>query len=1010
VFGRNPRVPEDLLQDWPCPIASSSPLHDEPLARARAIRASARVAVVLSQDDKTLRVALNARPRVERDFIAGDLVCYWRTQKYQRGVRLVGGRWWGTAVILGKVGRNFLVFHRKNMFEVAPEHLRHASMEERLAAQTDGRELLGLTDLIDKGQNLLGHQFVDLTNQDPPPALADSQNRAHSTERDHWVQKGDLLCRIHVEPRTHTFMPDPNDPVVQQFKLDDWRLTSIVSNCQCEQDELVDAPWSMPDKRNLKVQQEPWTGETRFWIVPAEVPKTSRSSMPAPLPTVPEEPNSLPNAEPSDAIVPQVHSEPYSVSHDSIDTSQSGSYGPIRVRQHKGSDTFVFRLTQTQVEDLRDAVQELTEERSQAHKRPQSREPSMGPPMKTAKTGEPSDECLMASCLSDCPDAGVEVLVASFMRKKMQKELHHSNNSPDLQDKINESKTIEWNTVKDEKHAIQVIPAHEAATIRKHKADRIMSSRFVITEKHEDNDTRVKSRWCLRGHHDPDLVQKVLAGKCHSPTLSQLGRNLALQLIVSHRWTMGLGDIKGAFLEANVPDQALQNPVYAELPPGGVPGVAPGSLVQVLGNIYGATDAPANWYKEFNEVTLQAGFVRSKFDSCLYWCFGPDGKLQGVLGAHVDDTITGGSGEAYDKAIALLKQRFPFRKWRTGSGDFLGTMYEQNPTKKEISYHQKDYPESIKPIHVPRERARKYWLPATPKEVAALRAVNGALGWLSSQSRPDLAVQTSVSQQCFPVPLVQDLLQVNQAVRRAKQQSDLKITVPYIPPSELTVVFWSDAAFANTQSMQTQGGWLLALAPKSFSRGEDVPIHCMNWRSYRLPRVVSSTLSGEAQSFAVASGIAEWTLLVLAEALDGPYSLSDVDTVLRRRKPVGISDCRSLYDHLNTIGNGGTLDDKRTAIDIAIIRQSISRCGLEPRWCPTGHMVADAFTKDKGEPLDLLRSVIRQGRYQLADEQTVLERKKEERILRQQKAQDRAQNNKCRSTTKAKESESTEGS
>ena len=122
----------------------------------------------------------------------------------------------------------------------------------------------------------------------------------------------------------------------------------------------------------------------------------------------------------------------------------------------------------------------------------------------------------------------------------------------------------------------------------------------------------------------------------------------------------------------------------------------------------------------------------------------------------------------------------------------------------------------------------------------------------------------------------------------------------------------------------------------------------------------------------MASGIAEWTLLVLAEALDGPYSLSDVDTVLRRRKPVGISDCRSLYDHLNTIGNGGTLDDKRTAIDIAIIRQSISRCGLEPRWCPTGHMVADAFTKDKGEPLDLLRSVIRQGRYQLADEQTVL--------------------------------------
>ena len=108
---------------------------------------------------------------------------------------------------------------------------------------------------------------------------------------------------------------------------------------------------------------------------------------------------------------------------------------------------------------------------------------------------------------------------------------------------------------------------------------------------------------------------------------------------------MNLGDIKGAFLEANVKEKALKNPVYAELPPGGVPGVAPGSLVQVLGNIYGANDAPHEWYQEFDQTATSVGFTRSMFDSCLYLCFGPDGGLQGVLGAHVDDTITGGRGE-----------------------------------------------------------------------------------------------------------------------------------------------------------------------------------------------------------------------------------------------------------------------------------------------------------------------------------------------------------------------------
>ena len=68
---------------------------------------------------------------------------------------------------------------------------------------------------------------------------------------------------------------------------------------------------------------------------------------------------------------------------------------------------------------------------------------------------------------------------------------------------------------------------------------------------------------------------------------------------------------------------------------------------------------------------------------------------------------------------------------------------------------------------------------------------------------------------------------------------------------------------------------------------------------------------------------------------------------------------------------------KRTAIDVAIVRQSIVRTGLEPRWCLTDRMAADGLTKDKGEPLDLLRSILRSSRYQLADEQLVLDRKKD---------------------------------
>ena len=86
------------------------------------------------------------------------------------------------------------------------------------------------------------------------------------------------------------------------------------------------------------------------------------------------------------------------------------------------------------------------------------------------------------------------------------------------------------------------------------------------------------------------IMTQTWKSKCHSPTLSQTSRSIILQLIVSFKWLLSLGDIKGAFLEADVTKQTQEKPVFAEFPPGGVPGIPRGSLVQVLGNIYGSND------------------------------------------------------------------------------------------------------------------------------------------------------------------------------------------------------------------------------------------------------------------------------------------------------------------------------------------------------------------------------------------------------------------------------------
>ena len=138
VFGRNPDIPEDLLSEPQRVVSATASLTDEAIDRANKIRLSAREAVIRLQDDRALRLALAARPRVVQDFKPGDMVAYWRSPKRVQGKLMLGGKWYGTAIVLGKVGRNYVLAHRKQILRAAPEQVRNATSEETTLLQTPG--------------------------------------------------------------------------------------------------------------------------------------------------------------------------------------------------------------------------------------------------------------------------------------------------------------------------------------------------------------------------------------------------------------------------------------------------------------------------------------------------------------------------------------------------------------------------------------------------------------------------------------------------------------------------------------------------------------------------------------------------------------------------------------------------------------------------------------------------------------------------------------------------------
>ena len=85
VFGRNPSLPGDLLNEPLHVIPATAGLSDVEVEKSQAIRTAARKAVVELQDDKALRQALLARPRVPVEFQAGELVAYWRGAEILQG-------------------------------------------------------------------------------------------------------------------------------------------------------------------------------------------------------------------------------------------------------------------------------------------------------------------------------------------------------------------------------------------------------------------------------------------------------------------------------------------------------------------------------------------------------------------------------------------------------------------------------------------------------------------------------------------------------------------------------------------------------------------------------------------------------------------------------------------------------------------------------------------------------------------------------------------------------------
>ena len=555
----------------------------------------------------------------------------------------------------------------------------------------------------------------------------------------------------------------------------------------------------------------------------------------------------------------------------------------------------------------------------------------------------------------------------------------------------------EWNT-NINNGAIEVIPPNRANKIRQTMPHRIMQSRLLHVAKPIDDISQVdrndilnhgsetqpckaKSRWIVRGDKDPDLFNV----ESTSPVVSRDSLFLGLQVVASHQWVLHFADFSQAFMQGS--DISRSEPLFCEIPCADIDGVEPGSLVMIRKTAYGLTDAPFQWNQHLDKALHQLGYKPSILDACLYMLHIGD-ALQGVIMLATDDLISGGTKEHW-KRMEQLRTQYNFGKWEYDKGRFCGKDITRT-SNGSIEISQAYYTElkCSQRIQIPKGQPDDH--KCSPDQIKELRSHIGALSWLAKETRVDIAGSVAILMQSFPQPCIRDLKTCNKILKDTLNHKDIKIVLPSIDPQRLSILVTSDAAWGNAKDEEnrmekSQAGCIVMAADQDILQGSESPFGILGWKSHTLKRPTVSTLGAETQAIVESSAVACWFRYLLVELmypsrLQGmqPNWEDDLDVL-----EFGlVTDAKSVFDALSRPSTINA-SDKRTCIDLSIIRDFLRRNNGCIRWIDGRYQLADSLTKIM--PSDFLRNVMHLGTYRLTEEYDALRLRKESKMHKQPK-------------------------
>ena len=503
-----------------------------------------------------------------------------------------------------------------------------------------------------------------------------------------------------------------------------------------------------------------------------------------------------------------------------------------------------------------------------------------------------------------------------------------------------ESKVVMEKELKDFKR----FKAYKTVPIPKGK--KLLNTQWVITEKESEDlapgKTKRKARLCVEGNREENL-EEILTD---SPTIAKSSVRLLVTLAAKNeKWSLKSSDVTRAFLQS----AEITRDVYVKPPREA--DVERGFCWKLEKTVYGLKDATRGFYLNQGDKLIEFGMEVCRMDPALFFYFddgsnilSEDRELAGVLGTHVDDSMTAGNDKFTKNIIKPMLKKFEYGSHSETPFKYVGLQVKKG--KDGITMDQDHY---VQGLEVPSMECNAgFRMEDIIENQSLYRSITAKLTMLSIISRPDLCFDSKLLSTKYGKATKRDFVTAVKTLIKSKTEST-KMCYPDLGDIENWVlIVFSDASLKNI-GIVSVGGQVLIMANKKTGRAA-----VFHWRSRQLRRVVHSSEAAEAYALLDAFGDAFYFKKLLAQILG---------TKANQIPAIAVIDSKNLWE---SIHNLKPVEEKALVNTIVELKEFMAMDSVvhEIRLLPKQLQLADGLTKE-GQKNQGLMKVLQTGRYEL---------------------------------------------